>query len=54
MENSVKEKVNAYVRGKYKSFDIKGELVIQETSFGFKVQNHKDGSPLFLGSAILS
>lgn len=54
MENSVKEKVNEYVRKKYKSFDIKGELVIQETSFGFRVLNDKDGAPLFLSTAILS
>jgi hypothetical protein len=53
MENSVKEKVDSYVRKNYKSFDIKGELIIQETNFGFKILNHKDASPLFLGKSIL-
>jgi hypothetical protein len=53
MENSVKEKVNSYVRKNYKSFDVKGELVIEETVFGFKVLRSQDSAPLFLGSSIL-
>jgi hypothetical protein len=53
MENSVKEKVDSYVRKNYKTFDIKGELIIKETSFGFKILKHKDDSPLFLGKSIL-
>jgi len=54
MDQKVKENVDVYVRKNYKSFDIKGELIIQETSFGFKVLNHKDGAPLFLGNSILN
>ena len=53
MENSVREKVDAYVRKNYKSFDIKGELFIDETNFCFKILKHKDGAPLFLGKSIL-
>lgn len=53
MENSVREKIDVYVRKNYKSFDVKSELDVRETIFGFKVTKHKDTAPLFLSNSIL-
>lgn len=52
MEKSVIEKVEEYVRGRYKSYaDVK--LTIREGENCFYVYKHIDGSPLILGKKIV-
>lgn len=52
MEDSVRVKVETYVRANYKMFDKK-ELIIKEYDSMFTVSRHKDASPLILSKGIL-
>lgn len=53
MEKSVIERVEEYVRTKYKSYaEIK--LTIREGENCFYVYKHIDGSPLILGKSIIN
>ncbi len=53
MEKAIREKVEAYVRKNYKWLE-KGDLMIDELDTVFKIRNHKDAAPLFLGKEILN
>jgi hypothetical protein len=46
-------KVNDYVRKNYKSFDVKGELIIDDLGPAFMIKKAQDTSPLFLDKSIL-
>ncbi len=54
MEQSVKQKVEEYVRTNYKkTYDKSDILSIEETDTIFKITNHVDSSPLILSKDIL-
>ena len=54
MEQSVKQKVEEYVRTNYKKTYSKSDILsIEETDTMFKISNHVDGVPLILGKGIL-
>ena len=54
MEQSVKQKVEEYVRTNYKKSYGKSDILsIEETDTMFKISNHVDGAPLILGKGIL-
>ena len=54
MEQSVKQKVEEYVRTNYKKTYGKSDIIfIEETDTVFRITDHVDSSPLILSKEIL-